>query len=185
MNRSTSSFGQKVPCRIDQQPAPGETRPVRDANAGDGPLDAVGSLPAAGLGREQLPQGLDAVKQAGRCCSADVDPPGCDLQRVSFLAEFAVQGIVQRQRDQRRIRRLGFRQLQFEAQCRRQGSDQLASFRDGRPGRPDRRVGGQPELAFADLQRDRLGDQGHVRTARRKWFGAARGGKACHAQPGK
>jgi len=175
-------LGQEVPRRVDQQPAPREPRPVGDAKARKAAGLALDWLRGGKeLGREQLAQGLDGVEQSRRFGRPEFDPLRADLQLVAFRAKLAVQGVVQLQRDARRLGGAGFRQLQFAAQAGCQGVDQLAGLRSGRSASPNLGVGRECKAAWVRLQRNRRGDQGHLCGLQGPCFPTAHAGQACQA----
>jgi hypothetical protein len=79
---------EEVPRHIQVHPAPSKPRVVHDPNTGDFSSISCHSAPqTVRLGRDQLSESLDAVKQPRGLASTDDHPARRDLQFITLLTE--------------------------------------------------------------------------------------------------
>ena len=90
----------EVPADVEMAPAPAETRPVLDLDCRDLPRFTGDRRAAEDRRREQLPQRLRAVEDAGRLERANRDSFGGDGEAIALIAE-ASERRVEREGDAR------------------------------------------------------------------------------------
>ena len=80
-------LGEEMPGAVQHQAAPGQARPVHDLDGGQDGRPGRSAGPAEGLGRQELEDGLDAVKITAPARGLQVDAGRRDRQLVALRAE--------------------------------------------------------------------------------------------------